>query len=256
MKSGAWSDPDFNGAPTYDTTRPHRRDRHERAERPRGARRRRWRSTAGYHNLTLLPGRHRARERRGVQLGRQRHLRMLSCPAEIWNPDTETWTTVDSLQNGRLYHSTALLLPDGRVLMAGGGQLPGSIAVDQTNAEIYSPPYLFKGARPTISSAPATASYGSSFDVTTPNAAPDRQGLADPVALRDARVRPEPAVPVPELHRRCRQGDRSGSGEREPGAARRLHALPRRHERRSIGRLVRPRRRLPPTRSHRPRRPT
>ena len=43
-------------------------------------------------------------------------------PAEIWNPDTETWTTVDSLQNGRLYHSTALLLPDGRVLMAGGGR--------------------------------------------------------------------------------------------------------------------------------------
>ena len=92
-------------------------------------------------------------------------------PAEIWNPDTETWTKVDSLQNGRLYHSTALLLPDGRVLMAGGGQLPGSAAVNQTNAEIYSPPYLFKGPRPTISSAPAAAAYGSSFDVTTPNAA-------------------------------------------------------------------------------------
>ena len=92
-------------------------------------------------------------------------------PAEIWNPDTETWTTVDSLHNGRLYHSTALLLPDGRVLMAGGGQLPGSIAVDQRNAEIYSPPYLFKGPRPTISSAPSSAAYGSSFDVATPNAA-------------------------------------------------------------------------------------
>ena len=92
-------------------------------------------------------------------------------PAEIWNPDTETWTTVDSLQNGRLYHSTALLLPDGRVLMAGGGALPGSIAVDQRNAEIYSPPYLFKGARPTITSAPGGVAYGSSFDVTTPNAA-------------------------------------------------------------------------------------
>ena len=92
-------------------------------------------------------------------------------PAEIWNPDTETWTTVAPLPNGRLYHSTALLLPDGRVLMAGGGQLPGSVAVDQKNAEIYSPPYLFKGARPTITTLPSNANYGASFDVTTPDAA-------------------------------------------------------------------------------------
>ena len=92
-------------------------------------------------------------------------------PAEIWNPDTETWTQVASLQIGREYHSTALLLPDGRVLMAGGGQLPGTAAVDQTNAEIYSPPYLFKGARPTITNAPSTVQYGSSITVTTPDAA-------------------------------------------------------------------------------------
>ena len=72
--------------------------------------------------------------------------------------------------NGRLYHSTALLLKDGRVLMAGGGALPGR-ATDQRNAEIYSPPYLFRGPRPTISAIPATANYGDSFDVTTPNAA-------------------------------------------------------------------------------------
>ena len=70
-------------------------------------------------------------------------------PAEIWNPDTETWTRSTPLQNGRQYHSTALLLPDGRVLMAGGGAV-GWRAPTSTNAEIYSPPYLFKGARPTI----------------------------------------------------------------------------------------------------------
>ena len=86
--------------------------------------------------------------------------------AEIWNPDTETWTTVASLTNPREYHSTALLLPDGRVLMAGGGGLPGR-ATDMTNAEIYSPPYLFKGARPAVTSAPATLGYGSSFFVGT-----------------------------------------------------------------------------------------
>jgi hypothetical protein len=92
-------------------------------------------------------------------------------PAEIWDPNTQKWTTVASLTNGREYHSTALLLPDGRVLMAGGGQLPGSGATDQTNAEIYSPPYLFKGARPTITSTPGTITYGSSFTVQTPDAA-------------------------------------------------------------------------------------
>jgi hypothetical protein len=77
---------------------------------------------------------------------------------------------VASEQRPRLYHSTGLLLPDGRVLMAGGGALPGSGAIDQTNAEVFSPPYLFKGPRPTITSAPSTATYGSSFTVATPDA--------------------------------------------------------------------------------------
>ena len=110
-----------------------------------------------YHNLTLLPdgtvlasgGSSRSD---GVDLSRS------VLPAEIWNPDTETWTTVDSLQNGRQYHSTALLLPDGRVLMAGGGAVGGGTDVE--NGEIYSPPYLFKGPRPQITAAPASMTYG------------------------------------------------------------------------------------------------
>jgi hypothetical protein len=55
--------------------------------------------------------------------------------------------------------------------MAGGGQLPGSGAIDEKNAEIYSPPYLFKGTRPTISGAPGTIQYGTGFTVQTPDAA-------------------------------------------------------------------------------------
>ncbi|NOT57871.1 MAG: DUF1929 domain-containing protein, partial [Deltaproteobacteria bacterium] len=70
----------------------------------------------------------------------------------------------------RLYHSTALLLPDGRVLSAGGGRFGGMPQIDQLNAEIYSPPYLFRGARPVIGSAPATGQYGASVFVGTPNA--------------------------------------------------------------------------------------
>ncbi len=40
--------------------------------------------------------------------------------AEMWDPATGTWTTMASLTVLRAYHSTALLLPDGRVLSAGG----------------------------------------------------------------------------------------------------------------------------------------
>jgi len=90
--------------------------------------------------------------------------------AEQWDPASERWTTLASAQVGRLYHSTALLLPDGRVLSAGGGRPAGTNGgADNENVEIFSPPYLFKGARPTIVSAPTTASYGSTFFVETPD---------------------------------------------------------------------------------------
>jgi hypothetical protein len=71
---------------------------------------------------------------------------------------------MDSITVYRGYHSTALLLPDGRVLSAGGEQTGAS-------AEIYSPPYLFKGARPTITSGPSSVRYGQVFSVATPDAA-------------------------------------------------------------------------------------
>lgn len=59
--------------------------------------------------------------------------------AEIWDPATGMWTDAADAAVPRLYHSTALLLPDGRVLTAGGGA-PGPVA--NTNAEIFSPDYL------------------------------------------------------------------------------------------------------------------
>jgi WD40 repeat protein len=88
-------------------------------------------------------------------------------PAEMWDPATGRWATMASMQVPRLYHSTALLLPDGRVLSAGGGR---SGEPDHKDAELFSPPYLFKGTRPSISSAPASVGYGQAFFVGTPDA--------------------------------------------------------------------------------------
>jgi len=91
---------------------------------------------------------------------------------EIWNPSTQTWTLGAPMAVARNYHSTAVLMPDGRVLVAGGGHDENDTSDQgQYNAQIYSPPYLFNGPRPTISSAPASATYGSTISVSTPDAA-------------------------------------------------------------------------------------
>jgi Domain of unknown function (DUF1929)/Bacterial Ig domain/Glyoxal oxidase N-terminus/Fibronectin type III domain len=91
---------------------------------------------------------------------------------EIWSPTTQKWTTVASMVTPRLYHSTALLMPDGRVLVAGGGRFnSASEPTDQPSAEYYLPPYFFKGARPTITSAPSTVQFGQTISVQTPDAA-------------------------------------------------------------------------------------
>src|SRR5581483_5213785 len=76
---------------------------------------------------------------------------------EIFDPQTLTWDTVEPHQIPRRYHSTAILLPDARVLVAGGDFQP--------SGEIYSPPYLFQGSRPIVQSAPSVIRYGESFSV-------------------------------------------------------------------------------------------
>jgi hypothetical protein len=85
---------------------------------------------------------------------------------ELWDPATEAWTQMAPSTIPRLYHSTALLLPDGRVFSGGG-----TSDANHRDAEFFSPPYLFRGPRPVISAAPTSVAYGASFFVGTPDAA-------------------------------------------------------------------------------------
>ena len=89
--------------------------------------------------------------------------------SQLYSPAANTWSPMASQGQGRGYHSTAILLPDARVLSAGDDTLAGG-GWENDIAEIYSPPYLFQGARPSISSAPRAIKWGSPFTVGTPDA--------------------------------------------------------------------------------------
>ncbi|MEO1004882.1 MAG: galactose oxidase-like domain-containing protein, partial [Cyanobacteria bacterium J06638_38] len=89
--------------------------------------------------------------------------------AEIWDPDTNTWTVVDSAAAPRLYHSTSLLLPDGTVLTA-GGTTPGFDS-EALSSEIYRPAYLYDdqgnlAERPTLTSEIDAMDWSSSLTAT------------------------------------------------------------------------------------------
>ena len=91
---------------------------------------------------------------------------------EIWNPATQKFSLLNPMQTPRTYHSTAILLPDGRVFVGGGGQCGVGCAQNHLNAEILTPPYLLTATggpatRPTITAATASASPGGTLSVST-----------------------------------------------------------------------------------------
>jgi hypothetical protein len=123
-----------------------------------------------YHNMTVLPNGNVLVTGGGTTTD-PLDLADAVLPAEVWSPSTQTFLTKAPLNGPRLYHSIALLLPDGRVLVSGGGSDVGSNQPqDQLSAEFFSPPYLFQGSQPTITSAPSQLSYGQNFTVQTPDA--------------------------------------------------------------------------------------
>ncbi|MEO6699707.1 MAG: galactose oxidase early set domain-containing protein [Paraperlucidibaca sp.] len=101
--------------------------------------------------------------------------------SEMFDPATETWTAMATAHNPRTYHNTAMLLPDGRILIGGHSpintayafsiNIPGLSPNDgrDPSFEIYSPPYVF-GPRPSITSAPSRATHGDNLSIGVANA--------------------------------------------------------------------------------------
>jgi hypothetical protein len=91
--------------------------------------------------------------------------------AELWNPKTEAWTIMADEAVDRCYHSTAVLLPNATVLSAGSGEGGSDPNASHREAQIFYPPYLFRGTRPEIISAPEHVEYHEEFavDVIAPN---------------------------------------------------------------------------------------
>lgn len=86
--------------------------------------------------------------------------------AELFDPETETWRTVATQNRARVYHNSAALLPDGRVLVGGHDMISTAYGFNYTipggstptgrdpSFEIFEPPYLHYGVdRPVIRNA-------------------------------------------------------------------------------------------------------
>ena len=123
---------------------------------------------------------------------------------ELLDPSTGQSTLGAEQREGRTYHSTALLLPDGRVFSAGDDVNGRPAAADDPNtpkadetlgqetgtrndtAEIYSPPYLFRGPRPVIDQAPTGMPLGTDFEIAASGASATRAVLVAPGAATHA----------------------------------------------------------------------
>jgi hypothetical protein len=107
-----------------------------------------------YLNATILPDR-KVLVTNGGKFNRDNTANVMT--AATYDAATNAWTSVAADPIARNYHSTAVLLPDGRVAVLGSNPGDGSY---ELRISVYEPPYLFKTGRPVISGVPATATYG------------------------------------------------------------------------------------------------
>ncbi len=110
-----------------------------------------------YVNATTLPDR-TVLTSNGGQLNRDNNSNVLT--ASIYNPLTNSWATVPADPIGRNYHSSSVLLPDGRIAVLGSNPGDGTF---EMRISVYQPSYMFRTARPTIANVPAQTTYGQQF---------------------------------------------------------------------------------------------
>jgi hypothetical protein len=115
--------------------------------------------------------------------------------AELYDPGAQTWTMVAPARVPRLYHCVALLTPDGKVITAGSNPQRTN---EELRIEVYWPPYLFKGARPTWTVGSAHTSWGARVTATATSASPLRQvSLVRPSATTHSADTEQRLVDVP-----------------------------------------------------------
>ncbi len=125
---------------------------------------------------------------------------------EVFDPATRTWELGPAQLEDRSYHSVALLMPDGRVWSAGDDRYPltsdGTKSRSET-AEIYSPPYLFRGPRPAVETAPASTKYNHQIPVSLADSGPaaEKFVLIAPGATTHGADMQQRIVPLPVVGR-------------------------------------------------------
>lgn len=113
-----------------------------------------------YVNATILPDR-TVLLSNGGRLNRDNATNVMT--AALYDPATNTMKPAAADPIGRNYHSTAVLLPDGRVAVFGSNPGDGSF---EMRISMYSPGYLYRTPRPDIANVPAAATYGQNVNFT------------------------------------------------------------------------------------------
>ncbi|MCC6661957.1 MAG: DUF1929 domain-containing protein [Phycisphaerales bacterium] len=73
---------------------------------------------------------------------------------DLYDPASDSWRRVSDLNRFAEYHAVTLLIPDGRVVTTGGTRIKFQVGPTSADIEAFSPPYLRRGVRPSITNQP------------------------------------------------------------------------------------------------------